>query len=665
MDHSFYKLTRVTEPYSEREMQHYLPWADCVTRYGNAVPEDTWSGVYSKTAAIRALHEKVKSGALAKDEALTTQVRMLLTDCGLLFPQTRERSYLSVKHSMKRHRNVDFYGNAASSLADGKECAKDRLLHYGEQEFNRRTSNCEMPYSFIPQDIVALGLNAILKDFNGTLPKIKLLSDDVGYHAKQLDQATSREEAVAIMLEWLKTVYLEFDNSVPTQAAAYLSSKVNFSIEELYAFLAHILPACLWKEQLYQEAKEQSSAYQPMLLSCQEKKFSQQVHAFQEEDLSVWKNAYSALKQYLSPPLERFRGNINELDAATDPMTECVKLLKATFEHYLAETEPNRKNRPPDLPEEAAIYFVESYDGKTPLFLDQPGIIFQVFRSPVHRYLYQRIDRNWNLERVIREACCEIVLPITIQSLDADRALFYGILKACEKGCAKHRLPFEKEAWESLWICIEQAVQCLPFQKEDLLSVEYRFRGLLRFHKGGYPLLDRYMEKQLMSENPPVYLALWRTLVNGCCAPSMSKRSEVYMNLSQQVQIYRTLFEDPTAEEADLWPYLEKLCAQISWNKISVAPTRQEWNQISMKGEIPVGSRNKGKVYQVIRKSCLKTGTKGKGKKIKSICNIGARDLELVWMEWLLLQMLCDQARRELMECVLLLLEPEQGKQPV
>lgn len=76
----------------------YTPWPKCVSRYESKEISQRWEYEYSKIRAIHTLYESIK--LRPQEEQNAPLLRALLTDRGLLFPQTRERG-CDTFHSMQ------------------------------------------------------------------------------------------------------------------------------------------------------------------------------------------------------------------------------------------------------------------------------------------------------------------------------------------------------------------------------------------------------------------------------------------------------------------------------------------------------------------------------------------------------------------------------------
>lgn len=394
--------------------------------------------------------------------------------------------------------------------------------------------------------------------------------------------------------------------------------------------------------------------YQPSLAKEQVPAFLRQVEDFQTETFSSWKIALPALKQYLHPDLNRFqrRKHLN----FSHKLAHQIEQLNSAFQNYLSKMEPSCSPYVDTMG--LATYFLcqSSIVGNQPVFLDQPNVIFHLFRSPVHRGI---VNHRWDLSNTVYDACVQRSLPITNQSLKLDRELFREIIHVCTEGCAQNGIDFPQEAWNALWICIEACVQCLPFQIADLFSVQYMFRSLLKFRESGYQVFDRWLEQKLSSESEPFYIPIWRTLVKKLYTLSRETgQSDLWLD---RLQTYRKRMESPSTDESEIFPELESLAAKVPRNQISTVPTAEEISSIIAEINKSTGGQTLPKLKSRSRKGPLET-MRTEPMKTPYKTTISTRAIDVIHTEWLLLQCVCGQAQLELMETVYLLLLNETTK---
>ena len=464
----------------------------------------------------------------------------------------------------------------------------------------------------------------------------------------KLEDLTYHENAAEmeyIMSRYLETLQFHYNDSEWISFPS-LKRLLPFSTVEFYEFFVYLFPSCLQKESIYQEQVQEGSRYVPSLNTGQKVAFDEQVKAYNNEHLTCWKNAYPVLDQYLFPDLSPFE-DINVDGEVDNSQKDCSSKLEKAIEEYYDRMEPlsrrrkakaaTPKQRTKSIHDAAVAFLSATSPSGLPVFWTRPHIIFCLVRSPLHRYWYDHKSRNWTLGRVIKDAYYQYPLPITCQSLQADRVLFMKIINICADICEKDKLTFPKSEWRELWECIQQSTECLSFHKDDMNSARYRFHSLYRYNPNGLPILDLWLDNKLASADAPVYIALWRTLINKFCNPSTKPNNELLAAFST----YQLHFKDPAFDE-DLEPFFTPLCTKIKWNKIPLSPTDEEVKAACKALKQEVDPQESEEIV-----AAIKHDTAGA---------VAVRSLEIIHMEWLFLQRLCDQARRKLMEAVYLYL---------
>lgn len=633
-----------------------LPLSEMLRDYKSQAITESSTSFYSKLDAI---------GKLPKNDAedLAVLVRAILTDRGLLFPQTRERCFTAPAYSKKRNlKQCQIYPELVPPTGPNSLSLLGRMCAYAKGARRNRKIMLDDASGLITMERIKQGLECILKP-PFTAPT--LINEDPGYCKGELARLERQSEkktgqrkpmnadaANAIVEDWLKTVQLQFGQQEPFSGPQYLRDELNFTTSELYEFFAYILPDCIRAEEQYQICRDRTRKYEPVLASSQEGAWKEQVKVFQAEDLSQWRMALPAMNEYLHPDLERYKETFFLGDCHIEPDDQCAKILKSAFVQYLSCMEPHFPKRE-EVAESAAASFAGAYYGKErkPLFGDTPTVIWQLFRSPVYRYFYQLEDRNWNLGRTIEHACIEFPLPVTAQSLKADEELYRGIVTACDMGCRAIGIPFQQEIWSAFWPCLQQSVQCLSFQKEDLFSVQYQFRGLLRFQNKGYPVLDELLSERLEAEFAASYIDLWRGLMKRKTdAPNRGgaqprTKAQKLTEFREVIKTYRGLFQDPAEDEEQVWDCLLPLCKDLRFNKIHFLPDGKEFKELAT--EWKIAPRARVGTISNIKCEAVESVNWTDRKDVPHI-----RAIEMILTEWTVLQCACEQARRELMEAI-------------
>lgn len=652
----------------------YYTFTTFLQAYQSQAITEQCTSTFSKLCAIRKLKTECASDTFNM-ESVAERIRALLTDRGLLFPQTRERFFTDTRYSLKLHQEWhEFYAQSANAMnVDGRLSTTNRVLHFAKQVYMNSTPELRCAISM---ERIFQGLKLLLQDWDGPFSALTYNYDDVGYCKGELGLLENKNSenkflsenqsqpsvcisADAIMETWLKTVQLQFGDLQSFSGSQFLREQLNFTTIELYYFFAYILPGCISKETQYQICIERKNAYTAMISDGQTSLWKEQVKAYQLEDLSHWQSALPSLKSYLAPDLTRYSKDSFSLgDSLDDDSEQCELLLKKAFSDYFDRVEPSAKRELIEtIVDELSRCFLSSCrkDGIQPLFMDTPSIIFQLVRSPVYRYFYQLEDRNWNLRSTVENACVKFSLPITLQSLDADESLYLNIVEACDRYCTAHQISFDNKAWRSLWSCIRQTVLCFPIQKEDLFSVQYKLRNLLQFREKGYPILDQLLSAKLGASNSAAYISLWRGIMNW--KPQRVLKNEAhnsYMHLNKSdwlkqfhsvIEEYRLLFECPTTDIDQVSECLYPICSALHFNKISFLPDHKGLKELAQEWDIAPRARS-GPI-QAIKGERLRVNQSGKQGEISRI-----RSIDLILMEWLILQCACDQAGRELMSVI-------------
>lgn len=636
----------------------YQSWPDCLRSYGCDVIASVWKDEFAKTHAIHVLSQGLQDHPPTAEQG--DLLRALLTDRGLLFPQTRERHY-DREYSMQLSLAVTpMLQESAYKISSPDESSLDRLLRLGKELYaNARDSFYDVhdkSIPFISLENTLTGIKTLVDGREGPFHIQEMSKEyELGYVSPKIGKPENANDPAAVELyakQWLNHVTFTWGDG---ETESFLSPQklqeaLGFPTIECYGFIAYILRDCLCRDAQYREWS--GAKYIPGLNNSQLKEFADQVSSFKKETFSQWEAALPVLKEYLHPDLKPFeKRKMDPFVSGLDHVSKnahCSR-LKTIFRSYLAEMEPESDllkscSKDEDTPESnqdrllnMAEWFLSFRRGNDPpLFLNRPHLIFALFRSPLHRYISNYENRSWVPYRVIEEACVSQPLPITNQSLKMDTALFSTIVDVCESACKQAGIPFPAEAWMSLWHCIEQCVQCLNFQIGDLSSVKNYFIHPLYLNEEYIPVLDQWIEQRLTSRDPNA-IRIWHAFMKKCCNPS-SKQIGTWQ---EAVDRFRDLFEDVETDSDCIKNHLDHLCSKIKWTGITVLPPPEELAAINQN----VKPRARKGVADLLRN--------GIDPQKKDQIHAAFKRL---WVEWLLIQCVCEQARRELMEAVYLYL---------
>lgn len=634
----------------------YRPWIDFIQGYESDAIVHTWKDFFSKTEAIHSLHADL-DGHQKVPEA-ENLLRALLTDRGLLFPQTRERGY-HIEYSMKRSSTGSpWRSRELAKMAPENLNEADRILYFGEQVYRKRQQRFEGRYPLISLEKTLSGIHALIDGRDGPFRIVSVKRAYQGCYPGDLDMIgydEKPEEVEYIMTEWLRAQRFSWNNDLEWLSVDAIIQVLKFSTAELYEFLACILPECLFKEEQYRDLLATGTGYSAAINTAQLERFQYQIVCYHQEDLSQWKTALPVLGEYLHPDFAPFEDgcSADEITDNNQVLKNLQSELSEAFLTYLSHMEPSSsKSNPTVLAKRTsemhrmANWFLTAASGGTGnnaepfLFLTRPHLIFHLFRSPMHRYVTNYENRGWNLKRVIEDAYIRNPLPITNQSLNADQDLFLKIVDICMKMCQNAESAFPYDAWKALWKCIAQSVLCLQYQESDLVSASYGFIHVLSLREMGSPVIDKWIAEQLTAEAPN-YIGIWRAIVNKYCSLSRKETNKWIADVGK----FRSSFESATTISDEIYSQLEVLCNQINWTGIRFLPPPNELAAI----DEHIRPRARKGTAAVIR-----SGQKGDAE----------QQYKFLWMEWLLVQCVSDQARRELMESVYLYLT-EAEKDPV
>jgi hypothetical protein len=525
------------------------------------------------------------------------------------------------------------------------EDVDQRMMCIAERAYQKRKRSFEEAYTYLSMETMTAGFQIIIKTLNVhhvSLEKIEICGEDVGYCKGDLSRVPEGAPVSAyesVMENWLTDVRLQFGDGNEYTAEKLLSTVIPRTTD-LYEFLAYLLPECISAERAYQRSQQRYSA---VLAEEQEGDYTAQVERFWNEKLTKWEIASPVIMEYLNPEIQKFSdGEYLEPYRKEYKEPEYTGCLRKAFCKYLEQVEvPTQRNS--CAVEKSANWFAEfvNKDGVA-LFMQNPGIIFHVFRSPLYYNVYNS-DRNWNIVRVLSYACVKAPMPITRQSLEGDRNLFRDIIHACDTYCKQQGMAFAKEAWEALWECIQQCVECLPFEARDLFCTRYHWKKLLNVRaEPGYTVLDHWLEYRYTTQKHPKYIALWRTLENTYLDPSRKEQNK----LLESIQSYKKLFIDPETELNDVELLLAEVCGKFGGNKIQAGMDKEEKENVASKFGIKRNGRRG--VSAIIRS-------------LKGDSGVNVSKLQLA--EWLFLQCVCDGTQRKLLECGYLVIEAARREQ--
>lgn len=388
---------------------------------------------------------------------------------------------------------------------------------------------------------------------------------------------------------------------------------------------------------------------------------------------TTWEIAEPALHEYLYPwNLWKGRKFSFPLVGGKIDIEQVEKEFEQAFGKYLKDTQLHRKNKEDSrsegeirvstdcqegqrgrLEESAEVLAQqcaqnslsqnERRQGDAFYLMQHPGLIFHLLRSPQCLMdIVHAESRKRPFFEVAERACTSGCVPVTAQTWHLDKPLLQKIIKACKQGCQLLGLPFNWKAWQAFVKCLEQCVESVSFNVEVLYGLHGVWKNLLRFSledfRQIYRPLDLLLHKRYDGEDASGYLrALWRIL---------QAKPELGEAWRRAADIYRPQFQNPATETEDIRVTLDRI-PPFGWNYISLNLREEEC--IFLRKELPKHLATKViaqinapvKDQHTIEKTAL-AGAGGVRPKRE-------RRLELLTLEWALLQTICGQSVQQLL----------------
>ena len=157
-------------------------------------------------------------------------------------------------------------------------------------------------------------------------------------------------------------------------------------------FLKKVRLPCMTKaEKLSDIRKLLEMEYRPAIARGQLSAMKDQLRRFNKETLDNWGRAQDVLAAVYAPDMERYRGRDLSDYKALSSLQEAMDDLITYMESYITTLELNETGSSQERYTCLADYFTRVFPAKSgdtaqniPAFLDQPWVIFQLVRSPVH-----------------------------------------------------------------------------------------------------------------------------------------------------------------------------------------------------------------------------------------------------------------------------------------
>lgn len=260
----------------------YRKWPDCIQEYKCPTLTDAWEYEYSKTKAIHDLCQAIRDGIYNHEQA--DLLKALLTDHGLLFPQTRERWYEPSDRSMRQAIPAAHQQHLAAAkmfcsdtpLADpfweiSKNCYDDGLSRFYEQH--------DVCIPFITWEEAQRGLKTLMEGREGPFA-IKEISKEFAWGSlypkiRKQSYGQNPAEVERLMAQWIDHAILTWEDGEEFMDSRALRTLLKFSTIQLYEFLAYIARHSLLKTEQYK--RWSNPCYEPSLNNSQLDAFSNQI----------------------------------------------------------------------------------------------------------------------------------------------------------------------------------------------------------------------------------------------------------------------------------------------------------------------------------------------------------------------------------------------------
>lgn len=668
---NYYQLERRTEKYVGDDCK-FDNLFNCLKEYN--IPELRSLIVYH--------YSKLDAIDRHIDDLTLDLARALLTDQGILFAQTRERSY-PIEHSRRLLDSTRDERTGETELRLGKNDASQHDEKEPDQDgiiINDIVTSVHNHCECVLAEIVSEdGLPEKLNTFDKMLRKILSMCSALNHVGSKLyhpDKDPGSEDPGYVkggstedQIAWMKTVKLHFPGRTkPVGAAKWLNKHVEgpISDEEMFFFLAYALPDAVHEAKKLDKSHRLSRATgrkpDPMISSKQREKLSEQIEAFRQRDpdndvLTPWKGASKLLRLYFSFNAEKY-SNIRKNDISNlDGLDECFERFSTSFQNYYRAILPTANEttleREKDLSDELAYFFLrKASEDQKPLFIDQPLTIYRIARSPVHRNICKE-QSTVKIFQMIQSSNSNTSWPILKKFLNAEQNLYNEIIEVCAKGCESFNIPFEKSNWKILWGCIEQSVKSLSYDYEDLLSAGWLFKsGYHVFHRF-FPVLDQWLRDKLSDMDNPFEPALWRGMYNNHNRLLKERMDGTFREIDFEEDFlipYRKIFTSKVQDIDSLLEILNALAGCFGWNYVTRLPTVEELIQadkrISCKHK-KYGVEQLESYVEIIRHALSEEGAVAGQSDRNTV-----KEIQLVMTEWILLQQICYQAQFNLFRAI-------------
>lgn len=609
-----------------------------VAQYQLPLLEQVVKTNYSKLAAIRDLLSEIKQSAPCVSKEQRDLIRAYVTDCGLLFAQTREHgwrynmtSYKNPRLQEKEKKFDAFFHKICHSVIQGEDWSDCVLVHFilAENILEQESGSLERVSLFGVQTF-----QEVLKCIKSKRRELLLASEARGGSANAVDEC--RELAST----WCDKVRIQIGESAPIiPAKQYFQDKVpNITEYELFWYLGDILPQCLG----YINDKK----YVPRLADAQIESFQQHLDEYNCFELTSWAPAIPYLRRLFTPDIEEWRGIVkNTLDGGHTSEDLYNKFCEVFSKYVEDTTGKNPKNtvQKRKMISKLAGVLCSSAPGENEICLEKPEIIFFLVRSPAKNSIIES-EKGYAIEKDLR---CAVRVPITRNTFESDKRLFLSILDVCNEW--KEVEGYEE--WRMIWNeLLPRIMKCVQMGAANLLQYGRTTFYLMFEDQEKGRAFDSWAKSSLEGKNPAFNHIICKYFFQD------EKRIE---KLSLQLEKYFRVITDPLGELCQIFDssdeefsedtpennvlnsdkdlleeLMENVSNSITWNRVSVSPDSTTIKRI-------VGTRNENEI--------TKEWVRSKKKMFADIV-----------VEWVVLQNAVYIAMKDLIECICLVLEDEQ-----
>ena len=381
--------------------------------------------------------------------------------------------------------------------------------------------------------------------------------------------------------------------------------------------------------------------YSPHIPASRIQPFLKQVCRYEAYDLTLrFPLDLDPLKRLLHPsiPPNMHRKQLEEYHG----VEKCQDMLFQVFKAYRDDAGIHPVNCKDYTLEQICSHFIRTAvtDKKTkrliPCYFTHPEWIFYLFRS----IRYNELNR---LEKSSLRAILDAGTAVALikPALPATRTLFHGIVNVCAEGCRLHNISFDPVLWMESWDLFSAGIECVQYPLYSLLTYASLLTQALFLHEEEKAAVDKYFHSLLNGPGASVLFSR---------AFTTSFHSSKLAPFLEKAAAYKAIFTDADRHNTrEQYEIIESISTMFRWNKASV---------------MPKGHAESTFLSDLIRDSDTNrleaSRDGGKTKPVKG--KLFHQDAYNVITEWILLQHICDQSARKLLDTAVILLERMQNE---